>query len=49
MKILEETLGKVELKTKEAKPRLAEIPIYKGLQKVEDRMYMGPTSIKYWM
>jgi len=49
METLERTLEKVEIRTEEAKPLLAEKPFYKGLRKVEDQVYAGPTSIKYWM
>ncbi len=27
----------------------AEEPLYRGLRKVEEKIYSGPTSIKYWM
>ena len=49
MGTLEMTLEKVELKTKETRPLLVEKPLYEGLQKVEDGVYAGPTSIVYWM
>ena len=49
MENLERTVEKVQLKTEEVRPLLVEKPLYKGLQKVEDRVYAGPTSIKYWM
>ena len=49
MENLERTLEKVQLKTEEARPLLVEKPLYEGLQKVEDKVYAGPTSIKYWM
>ncbi|KHO54760.1 MAG: hypothetical protein QT10_C0012G0008 [archaeon GW2011_AR19] len=49
MEQLEKVLKKVELKTKEAKLLLVEKPLYKGLLKVEESAYMGPTNIKYWM
>ena len=46
---IERTLEKVELRTEEARPLLAEKPIYRGLRKVEDKVYAGPTSVRYWM
>ena len=49
METLEGTLEKVEIRTEEAKPLLAEKPLYEGLRKVGDKVYAGPTSIKYWM
>ncbi len=49
MENLERTLEKVQLKTEKARPLLVENPLYEGLQKVEDKVYAGPTSIKYWM
>ncbi len=49
METLERTLEKVEIRTEEAKPLLAEKHLYEGLRKVEDKVYAGPTSIKYWM
>ena len=49
MGTLEITLEKVKLKQEETKPLLAEKHLYEGLQKVEDKVYAGPTSIKYWM
>ena len=49
METLEKTLEEVTPR-KEARPYLAtEKPLYEGLQKVEDKVYAGPTSIKYWM
>ena len=45
---LEQTLQKVELKREKTKP-LIEKSIYRGLQLVEDKIYAGGTSIKYWM
>ncbi len=49
METLEITLEKVDLKTKEISPLLVEKSLYEGLQKVEDKVYSGPTSIMYWM
>jgi len=49
METLERTLEKVEITTEEAKPLLVEKPFYEGLRKIEDKVYAGPTSIKYWM
>ena len=49
METLERTLEKVEIRTEEARPLLAEKPLYEGLRKVEDKAYAGGTSIKYWM
>jgi len=49
MENLERTLEKVEPKAKEARPLLVEKPLYEGLRKVEDKVYAGGTSIKYWM
>ncbi len=43
-----EFAGRIESKIKETKP-LAETQTYRGLRLFEDRVYMGPTSIKYWM
>ena len=48
MKKLEETLNQVKSKKEEIKP-VAEKPVYRGLQLIENREYQGPTSIKYWM
>ncbi len=49
MENLEKTLEKVAPRTEEAKPLLTEKPIYEGFRKVEDKVYAGPTSIRYWM
>jgi hypothetical protein len=49
METLEITLEKVELIPEEERPLLVEKLPYEGLQKVEDKVYAGPTSIKYWM
>ena len=50
METLEQTLEKVAPRKEEARPYLAtEKPLYEGLRKVEDKVYAGPTSIKYWM
>lgn len=50
METLEKTLGEVAPRKEEARPYLAtEKPLYEGLRKVEDKVYAGPTSIKYWM
>ena len=49
METLERTLEKVEIRTEKVKPFLVEKPLYEGLRKVEDKVYAGPTSIKYWM
>ena len=49
MGTLERTLEKVEIKTEEAKPLLTQKPLYEGLRKIEDKVYAGGTSIKYWM
>jgi len=49
METLERTLEKVKIRREEAKPLLAEKPLYEGLRKVGDKVYAGPTSIKYWM
>ncbi len=49
MENLEKTLEKVTPMVEEARPLLVEKPLYKGLKKVEDRVYAGGTSIKYWM
>lgn len=48
MKKLEETLNQVKPKKEENKS-VAEKLIYKGFQRIEDKPYMGGTSIKYWM
>jgi len=50
MENLEKTLEEVAPGKEEARPYLAtEKPLYEGLRKVEDKVYAGPTSIKYWM
>jgi len=50
METLEETLEGIIPREEEARPCLAtEKPLYGGLRKVEDKVYAGPTSIKYWM
>ncbi len=50
METLEKTLEGVTPRKEEARPYLAtEKPLYEGLRKVEDKVYAGPTSIKYWM
>lgn len=49
MEALERTLEKVEIKIEEARPLLAEKPLYEGLRKMEDKVYAGGTSIRYWM
>jgi len=49
METLERTLEKVQLKTKKARLLLVEKPLYEGFKKVEEKIYEGPTSIKYWM
>lgn len=50
METLEKTLEKVAPRKEEARPYLVtEKPLYEGLRKVEDKVYAGPTSIKYWM
>ena len=47
MEKLEKTSEKVELK--EDKDSLFEKPIYNGFRLLEDKIYMGYTSIRYWM
>ena len=48
METLEKTLEKVASRKEEARLYLAtEKPLYEGLRKVEDKVYAGPTSIKY--
>ena len=49
MENLEKTLRKVKLKVEKTKPLPAEKPLYRGLKKIEDKAYEGPTSLKYWM
>jgi hypothetical protein len=50
METLDKTLEEIAPKKEEASPHLVtEKPLYEGLQKVEDKFYAGPTSIKYWM
>lgn len=50
MGTLEKTLEGITPRKEEAGPYLAtEKPLYEGLQKVEDKVYAGPTSVKYWM
>jgi len=50
METLEKTLEEVAPKKEEARPYpTTEKPLYEGLQKIEDKVYAGPTSIKYWM
>ena len=50
METLEKTLEGVTPRKEEARPCLVtDKPLYEGLQKVEDKAYAGPTSIKYWM
>ncbi|MEX0920910.1 MAG: hypothetical protein WDZ62_01475 [Candidatus Pacearchaeota archaeon] len=49
MENLEKTLEKVEISKEEAKLLPMEKPLYEGLQKIEDKVYAGKTSIKYWM
>lgn len=49
MGALEKALEEVALRKEEAKPLIVDKPLYKGLKKVEDKVYAGPTSIKYWM
>ena len=48
MEPLEKTLEKVELEGGGTK-LTSDKPLYKGLRLVEDTVYMGGTSIKYWM
>lgn len=48
MEKLEKNLEKVELKKDEARPPV-EKPIYQGFKLVEEKVYAGGTSIKYWM
>ncbi|MBS3095586.1 hypothetical protein J4231_02820 [Candidatus Woesearchaeota archaeon] len=48
MKNLEKKLEKDEPIRKET-AYLVENPIYVGFRKVEDKVYAGGTSIKYWM
>ncbi len=49
MENLEKTLERIEPRMGKTRPLLIEKPLYEGLRKVEDRVYDGPTSIKYWM
>lgn len=49
MENLEKTLEKIASRTKEARPLSAEKPLYEGLRKIEDKVYAGPTGIRYWM
>ncbi|MEK6861825.1 MAG: hypothetical protein AABY07_07710 [Nanoarchaeota archaeon] len=48
METLERTLKNIDFR-KEDRRILVEKPIYAGLKKLEDKPYMGGTSIKYWM
>lgn len=47
--MVETLLDKVESEIEEEKSLLVENPLYRGLRKVEDKIYAGGTSIKYWM
>lgn len=49
MENLEKTLGELWLKVEETRPLLTETTLYEGLKKLGDKVYAGPTSIKYWM
>ena len=50
METPEKTLEEVTPRKEEARPYLAtEKPLYEGLQKVEDKVYAGPTGKLYWM
>jgi hypothetical protein len=51
METLEKTLEGVTQEKGEAEPYLKEEKplFYDGLRKIEDKAYMGSTSIKYWM
>jgi len=45
-------MEKLEISLKESsvkKPVTEDKRQYRGLQLIEDRIYMGGTSIKYWM
>lgn len=48
MENLEKSCEKVELKRERIEP-LVEKPLYEGLRKIEDKVYMGGTGIVYWM
>lgn len=48
MEKLENTLKKVDPEDKEIKFP-AKAPLYQGLKLIEERIYGGGTSIKYWM
>jgi len=50
MESLEKTLEGVRPRKEGTKPYLAtKKPFYEGLRKIEDKVYTGPTSIRYWM
>ncbi len=49
MENLEKTLEKVKPRMEEARPLLEEKPLYKGLQRIEDKPYLGGTGVRYWM
>lgn len=48
MEKLEKTLEQVEVKRENVELPV-EKPLYPGLKLVEDKVYAGGTSIKYWM
>jgi len=49
MEKLEQTLEKAESRKEDARLSLVEKPIYEGLRKIEDKVYVGPTGARYWM
>ena len=51
MEKLEKTLQKVSVNHAEKTTLKKEenLPLYDGLQLVEDKPYKGPTSVMYWM
>jgi hypothetical protein len=49
METIEKTLEEVTPRKEEIRPYLTTKNLYEGLRKIEDKVYEGPTSIKYWM
>lgn len=49
MENLKGALEEVELKGERMRLLPAEKPLYEGLRKIEDKVYDGGTSIRYWM
>lgn len=49
METIEKKIEEIKTSSEELKPLEIKEVLYKGLVKIEEGVYRGPTSIKYWM